>query len=256
MADPVVPPIEESKISPPSTQTPDNKKPQDSGSDMTELAKKVGSYETENKTLKEYQQQVDPVLQTIWNDPQLKKQVELAHRKRLEGTVEVEEDKGKVTKENGQQPNAAVTDTKNAMIRQIVDNFSVKHGIDKLEGDTKKDMNTKVGAMLQELLDPMGNKNLAEIMQTVSLTKLPEYLDHAYYLANKETIVKAAKEEGKKEAVAVEQGIVGSFAATSIETENITLSEKERKTAKGLGISEEKYLARKKEIAKRGNDLY
>lgn len=257
MADDVKPPVNNAQT------PPDDKKvtpPQSDQASMTKMAEELGMVRKENETLKEYQTRVNPVIETIWSDPELLKRVDQVHKKRLGIKVDDDKKPDDQASPDGEpkipaKPTSTDVDTRNAMIRTIVDGFSDKFGITKLEAEAKKEMNLKVGTMLQELLDPKGNKNLQQIMEDVSLTKLPSYLEHAYYLANKDTVVKEAKEQGKKEAQDQSRGIIGSFSSTSIETDSMTLTPQERKSADSIGVSHEKYLARKKEIAKRNNKL-
>ena len=243
----------------------DKGKGEDKTKDTADLSKKLGSLETENTTLKSYQEKVDPVLQTIWADPELYKKVEAAYKKRLSGTAaeEGEEDKEEEGEEDkdkkkDKQPvrSATDSDTRNAMIKKIVDDFSTKMKIDTLAAEDKKSMNVKVGAMLQEMLDPKGNKTLAQIMEDVPLTKLPQFLEHAYFLVNKDKVISDAKEAAKQETLTGSTGVIGGFSATSVEPDTMSLTPKEKAAAANIGVSEDKYLARKKEIAKRNNQLF
>ncbi len=252
MPDPVVEDKKEEKVETSvETSKEEKKEEKEEKPDPIKLAEDLGKYKTESEALKAYKEQVDPVIQTIWSDPELLKKVEETHNKRLglkEEKVETPEVKDGTPIRD--------TETRDAMVKQIVDSFSREKGIDKLEPDDKKDMNLKIGAMLQELLDPKGNKNLAQIMQTVSLTKLPDYLDHVYYLVNRENITKQAKEEGKTEVSNEQRGIMSGMSSSSIEPDSITLTPKEKEAAQKMGITPEKYLARKKEIASRANELF
>lgn len=223
-----------------------------SGPDVTKMAEDLGMVRKENETLKDYQARVNPVIETIWSDPELLKQVESRHKKRL-GIVDAEETSKDLQK---QTPSATDVDTRNAVIKRTVDDFSDKYGISKMESKEKQDMNTRVGTMLKDLLDPRGNKrDLAEVMQDVSLTKLPFYLEQAYFLANKDNIVAAAKEQAKKEIQDASLGVMGSFSSTSIEPDSMTLSAREKDIADNMGVTHEQYLKNKKEIAKRNNNL-
>ena len=223
----------------------------DSGDDVRKMAEELGGMRKENESLKEYQERVNPVIETIWSDPELLKQVEDRHKKRLNPDAKPA-DAAPVDKKT---PPADV-DTRNAVIRDIVDTFSEKYGITKLESKEKGEMNTRIGTMLKDLLDPKGNKrDLTQVMEDVSLTKLPFYLEQSYYLANKESLLNSAKEQGKKEVTDAGLGVVGSFSSTSIEPDTVTLSSKEKQIADNMGVTHEKYLERKKEIMKRNNEL-
>ena len=223
-----------------------------SQADTMKMAQELGMAKKENETLKDYQERVNPVIETIWSDPDLLKQVEDRHKKRLNPTKEVVKD----TPEDKSTSSPVDIDTRNAVIRDIVDKFSDRYGITKLDTEKKAEMNTKVGTMLKDMLDPNGNKkDLADVMKDVSLTKLPSFLDHAYFLSNKESMLSDAKEQGKRELQDASLGVVGSFSSTSIEPDSMTLSPREKQIAENMGIPPDKYLARKKEIAKRNNEL-
>lgn len=223
-----------------------------SAEDVRKMAEELGGMRKENESLKDYQERVNPVIETIWSDPELLKQVEERHKKRLNPDAKPAD----AAPADKKTPAPADTDTRNAVIRDIVDTFSEKYGITKLESKEKGEMNTKIGTMLKDLLDPKGNKrDLTAVMEDVSLTKLPFYLEQAYYLANKESLLASAKEQGKREVTDAGLGVVGSFSSTSIEPDTVTLSAKEKQIADNMGVTHEKYLERKKEILKRNNEL-
>lgn len=224
-----------------------------STSDAVALAEKVGKLEAENAALKSYQEKVDPVIQTIWSDQELFNKTTETHNKRLGITPTNDKDKPKDDKiAVTPQPSATEIDNRNAHIKNIVDKFSTDHGITKLEADKQKEINTKVSVELQEMLDPMGNKTLNQIMETVSVTKLPAYLEKAYFLATRTEQIEAAKKEGANQNA----GIIGSIPSSSIEESSIALSAKEKDIAAKQGVSEEKYLENKKAILERNGELF
>lgn len=250
------PPVEpqDPPPAPPVPPAGEGKKEEPKGQDPTELAQKLGTAEAENKTLKDYKDKADPVLQTIFADHELYKKVEEAHQKRL--GVATDDKKDDPKNKNGEDK-AGDTDTRRAMIVSVVNEFNKRHGMDKLTQEERTEINNKVGAQLKEMLDPMGNKaTLTQVMEDASLIKLPEFLDNAFYLVNRTKIVEQAKEQGKKEAAEENLGVVGGFSSISIEPDNAMLTLKEREIAKKMGISEDKFLARKKEIAQRRGELY
>ena len=218
--------------------------------DNTKMAEELGKLKAENEALKNYQQKVDPVIQTIWSDEELFKKTTDVHNKRLGITPQdPEEDKSEilpeVTKITGQ-----VNELRNSEVSDKINNFYTRHGVDKLDDENKKNINIKVGTILMEMLDPMNNKkDLKEVLEDVPLIKLDKFLEDAYYLATK-------NDQKAQEASSQSLGIIGSLTSQSINPDSLTLTEKERKVASQMGISEEKFLARKKEIAQRGNSIY
>ena len=217
------------------------------------MAKELGETKAKLEILEKYQTEVDPVLQTIWSDEDTLKAVTEKHNKRL-GVTPADPKPAAPTAPAA--PSAVELENRNAHIKSIVDKFSADKGIDKLDEEAKKQMNTKVGAMLQDMLNPKGNKNLQQIMEDVSLTKLPQFLENAHYLATKDERENQAREQGKQEALGQAVGVVGSMPASSVNPEQINLTPKEKDIATKMGISEERYLARKKEIAKQDGALY
>lgn len=228
---------------------PEKKEEKKEGIDPVKMAEELGSTKKENEVLAKYREQVDPLIQTITSDEELLKKVTEAHKKRLNST----ETKETLKESNGE---ARDPEARNAIIKQTVDQFSRDKGIDKLEPEARKDMNVRISNMLLEMLDNTGTRSLQQVMESVSLTRLPDFLEKAYTLANKDSIVSKAKEEGKTEALNGQRGIVGSFSSSSIEPDNMSLTPKEKEIARKMGIAEDKFLARKKEIASRQNELY
>lgn len=221
--------------------------------DQVELAKKVGQLEEENKTLKAYQAKVDPVIETIWSDQDLLNKTTEIHNKRLGVVVDKKEDPANP---KPSEPSPIEKDNRNFAVSQVVKDFNGTHGFEKLTPDQQKDFNNRVGTALQEILDPMGNKTLSQIMQDVSVTKLPKFLDSAYEHAFREEIKAQAKAEGKREAEQESLGMIGSMPSTSPDTTQITLSLKEKETCKKAGWDEVKYLENKKAIAAKGNSIF
>lgn len=229
-----------------------------SSSDAVALAEKVGKLEAENANLKQYQERVDPVIQTIWSDSDTLQKVTDVHNKRL--GINVNDDKSDKKDDKiattPVKPSATELDNRNGLIKTIVDKFSTDKGIDKLEKDKQAELNTRVGAELKEMLDPMGNKSLQQIMETVSVTKLPQFLDKAWFLATRNEQMQMAKSEGRKEVTDEGTGVIGSMASSSVTPDSVILSSKEKDVAQKLGISPEKYLENKKEIMKRDGQLF
>lgn len=219
--------------------------------DSTKMAEELGHYKKVAEDFETYKKQVDPVLETVFGSPELFQQLTDVHNKRMGITPT---DKPKVDdKIQTNQPSQIEKDNRNAIVTQIVTDFESKHGLDKLAGDQKKEMNIKIGNMLAEMLDPNGNKPVGQIMEEVSATKLPKFLEHAYYLATKDEQLEAAKNIGRQQANSDGTGIIGSIPSGSATSEEVTLTAKERETAKKMGIPEDKYLQRKKEIVEAEN---
>lgn len=227
--------------------------------DTVKLAEELGMVRKENETLKQYQDRVDPFIQTLWSDSvdqATRDKLVAAHNKRLGITPQDDGTKPNPTSNEPAKPSAMEVDNRNAHIKSITDKFSSDHGIVKLDKEKQTDINNRVGLELREMLDPMGNKTMQQIMETVSVTKLPQYLEKAWFLATRSDQIAEAKNEGRQEANNEGMGVIGSIPSSSVNPDETVLSNKEKEIAQKQGISEEKYLANKKEILKRDGQLF
>ncbi len=117
----------------------------------------------------------------------------------------------------------------------------------------KVDLNNRVLGELKDMLDPMGNKTMQQVLADVSLTKLPRFLEKAYDLATKEEQKLAAREAGKSEALGESAGIIGSLPSGSVNPSDVKLTNVEKEIARKQQITEEQYLENKKAILKRNS---
>ncbi len=231
----------------PAPQTPPatTSTPAPAGQDAVALAKRVGELEQVAKEYEDYRQKADPVLETLWTDQELLAQATAAHNKRLGIKTETPAPKTPPAQFGGD------SDTRMAMVLKTQSDFESKAGIDKLSPEDQQKVRGEVGYMIKEMLDPMGNKTMAQIWEEVSLVKLPWYLDKAHKLISRDRDLKSAQEQGKNEILSQyegERGMVGSMPGGSVSADSVTLTPQERKVAAMQGISEEDYLKSKKEI--------
>lgn len=231
--------------------TPQVQNPPTNDSDVAKMAEELGRYKKAAEDFDEYKKRVEPVLETIWSDQTLYNQVNEFHNKRLGYEAPTED---KVKTDAPPAPDPTVSDLRNSQVNQIVAQFEDKYQLNKLDSEKRKEMNTKIGVMLGEMLDPMGNKTYNQILNDVSLAKLPKYLDNAYFLATKDELIENARNIGHQQASEGATGIIGSIPSGSISENEINLTPKEKQVAQGMGVSEENYLKRKIEILKRQNE--
>jgi hypothetical protein len=223
------------------------KSPQEIAKMYVELEGKIGDQSKEIGEAREYQRKMDAVLQAIWSDPNLYNQVDLQIKK-ISGVdvpdtkpPEVPKAPEKPDEKKDQVPQPDL-DTRKAMESQIINDFFRRYGIDQMEPEKRRESQVKIGTALAEMLDPGGKKSYQQIMTEVSLQKLPRFLENAYIIANKDSLTTQAV--GK-----ADEGAIGSIPSSgSGVAETLTLSPEEREIAKKQGITEEKYLTRKKEI--------
>lgn len=204
-------------------------------------------FERVKKEYEEYRTKVDPVLETIYTDPDTLKDITIKHRKRL----------GQPVPEDTPAPGAAPAvpvvdkDTRNSQINMISDKFEEKVGIANLPADKKQEIRGMVGAMIKEMVDPKGNKDIAQVFEEISLTKLPWYFEKAYDLVTKDSQISSKIEEEKAKWENEQRGYIGGAPSTSVDLEQVTLSAEERKVAANMGLTDEQYLEQKKAIIKR-----
>ena len=142
-------------------------------------------------------------------------------------------------KDNGQ---AKPDETKLFIRDNIIDRFEDRYKIKDLEPEKAEGLRKKIGGQLQLMLDPQGTgKDLNDLMLEVPLNKLPMYFENAYKLATSDDAEEQARLRGVAEASANNQGMIGSIPSSSVNTKEIPLTDKEKVTAKKLGIAEKDY---------------
>lgn len=224
--------------------------------DPVALAKRVGELEVQNKELNEYKQKADPVLETLYSDSGLLQSAIKIHNKRMGITTnEPPADPNAPADPNNPNPAPVAPsydpDNRAATINLTMDKFESEVGISKLDPEKKQEIRGQIGNMLKEMLDPKGNKNINQVLDEVSLTKLPWYLKQSFTLISRDADVASAIERGKVEAKGEQDagtGSIGSLASGDLPIDQIGLTGKEKEVAAKMGVSEEDYLKNKKEI--------
>jgi hypothetical protein len=210
-----------------------------------EAQKKLGEQGSELEMHRDFTQKANVMLAAIAKDPSregiVKKWIE-----ELNKTDDDGENKDK------KQDNSELLGVKNDIEDQrslkeneIVDIFNATYGLNKLEPDQRKAMNTKVGVALQEIVDPLGKfENYKDMIRSIPLSRLSKVLDNAFFLANKNAI-----ESGEIKVPTVTPGAMGQMSSSAGQPEDpISLTADEKKAAAGMGITEDKYLENKKKI--------
>ena len=134
-------------------------------------------------------------------------------------------------------------DTRIAVEKQVVKDFESELGIDKLDGDNKLNLQKKIGKELEEMLDPEGKLQASELIQKISLDKLPSLLRKAYKLATADDERERARIRGlvqARENRDAEFGTIPSFSSTS--NGKVQLSPDELKVAKRFNMTPEEYV--------------
>lgn len=253
-SDPITPPATppDGGATPPTPPTDPNLKLEDLNKQIGEMSAKVKDYD-------DYKKRVEPILSAIYSDPEAYEKVNKSYQK-LMGVKVDDDDKGDdkdKKKPPVEDPSKKIeNDNRNALISSAVKSWESQNGIDKLTVEDKATLNNKVLTELKAMLDPMNTgKSGADLLAGVSVANVPTILEKAYYLATRnEREVKIA-EDALKKVQNEELGLIGSVPGGSITESDVKLTEKEKSIAKKQGITEEKYLANKKEIMKRKGSI-
>ena len=221
-----------------------------------EAEKKIGEQSTSVAEAKKLKEQTDVMLRAIWSNPDLYRQVESGINAYLSG--EKLPDAREKTKPNkgGEEAkrmevSPEVDDIRKATENRILEEFRSNFGYNNLPAKESQEKFTKTAVVLAELLDPSGKKSVKEIVAGVPLDRLPKYLRYAHRIAHSADVEKQAKRSALASAEENKAASIGSFPASSGKTEGkIKLSDRERKIASAMGISEEDYAKNKAAIEK------
>lgn len=213
------------------------------------LEKKMGEHSSSVEEAKKLKEDMGLVLQAIYADPELKTGVEKQLRKVM-GLEQPSKDEGEDTKKTqDKEEKTTQDDTRRAMEKYIIRDFEDKKGLNHLNQEERQTLYKRIGNELVDMVDPGGNKNYGEILDSISLEKLPAMLDKAYQLANQDGEIEKATKKAAAEARESQAGQIGSLPSSGTSTDAIRLTPSEKEAAKKLGVSEDKFLQRKKEIA-------
>lgn len=163
---------------------------------------------------------------------------------------------GKTTPETPAQPQndprvsrleAELNDTRLSTQSGIFEKFEGKYGL-REETDDTKEIKTRIGNTIKQMVAPKSPKTPAEIIATLPLDVLPQYLENAYKLATADD----EKERVRRKTIAQtrmnQDATFSDSPSTSLRENTTSLTAEEKKVARGLGITEEKYLSQKKSL--------
>lgn len=199
-----------------------------------ELEKKIGKRSEDENKVRSQLQQWEKLGQVLESDPELYKQVEAAVT-RLSG-------KKTDTTENDQA--SGIKDIRLTQENSIVNEFERDFGINNLSTDKREALHKSIAQELADMLDPGGKKTVREVLDSIPLPRLRNYLDKAYKLASSNDREEKARLEAFVEAKQNREASFGTFPSSSVARQG-QLTEEERKVAKRMGISEEDYLKNK-----------
>ena len=199
-----------------------------------ELSSKLGAQGVELGQARQLTRQMQVVLQAIEGSPQAKTLIE----------AELVKISGKAP-EGDKKPDGEVkTDAsvKRAVEGQIIREFEEKQGLTTLNPDERQVIYARIGTELTEMLDPGGTKSQAEVLDSIDLTKLPQMLERALFLANRDGEIEKATKAGMVRAQQNRGGMIGSIPSSgSVSSPGQALTAEEREVARSLSMSDEEY---------------
>lgn len=233
------------------------KSQQEAEKSYQELERKFGEHSKEVEEARKLRDQTDTLLRAIWADPDLYRQVEQGIQKYAKGEVIPDERKPVPQKEQPKdaiQTDPAISDMKKSQENKILDDFFTRYGYKELGEQEKKDAYAKLSLSLAEIVDPAGNRPIKEVLESIPLSKLPRFLENAHRIANYDMAINQAKQSalGSREN---DEAVIGSFSSSASKSRanQVTLTNRERETARKMGISEDDYLKQKAEIQKQNS---
>jgi phage I-like protein len=225
------------------TQAPSNlpekfkgKSPEEIADMYLQLEKKFGEHSKEVNDARQYLQERAVINELLAEDKELYSMFETRLKKKY---TPKDESDGEV------KSDPRINDLRKSEENRIIGDFQRTLGIDQMPAEKRIEVMKKVSSELAEMVDPGGNKPIGQIISETSLSKLPKLLENAYFLAYKDSLI----DKGKLEPDLASIGSIATASSGKSDPIN-TLTERERDIAKKLGVSEDKYLERKKQINK------
>lgn len=162
--------------------------------------------------------------------------------------------KGEIQKISGQaEPNGEAKprdDIRIATENSLINNFESKYGLDTIESDKRKQLYSKIGDELRDIVDPTGQMAYEEAVSQIPLDRLPKYLEKAYRLATQDDRDEQSRSEGYLKARQNNQATIGSISSSGVSSARIELTPEQKITAKKMRLSEDDYRKQLEEMAK------
>lgn len=209
-----------------------------------ELEKKIGDQGKEVEDTRKEISQWKALGQVISESPDIKSALEKEIAKR--SGKKTEDDK----KEEKKEDKLKRDDTRIAMEDQIINKFETDRGIDTLPKEKKSDLDKAIGRELVDMLDPTGTKSPSEIIASIPVNRLPNYLEKAYKLATADDKEERTRSQEFVEARRNREATIGSISSSGVKTSDIELTQSEREAARRMHVTEEQYKKNKAAILK------
>jgi len=222
------------------------KKLGEQSSEVAEARKKVDEALKLQTDAAKARETLQELTELIYKDPERIKTVEGWY---TSGKSTNQPQDGKASPTDGSSPlsqiSPQVEDTRRALQDQIFDEFYGKHGINKLPTKEKQEALQKISFQFADLFDPTGKMTISQIVAQRPLSSLRRDLEKSFRLTDI-----SESSQGSDAQAQNDQAAIGSLAGKTIREDELKLTANEEQMAKNLGITPEKYLERKKEIAK------
>ncbi|MCR4263660.1 MAG: hypothetical protein NUV98_02990 [Candidatus Roizmanbacteria bacterium] len=223
------------------------KKMGEHSSEVAEARKKVDEALKLQTDAAKARETLQELTELIYDDPERIKAVEGWYAKKTGKSLDQNKD-GKDSPSDSSaslsQNQPMVDDTRSALQDQIFDEFYERHGIDKLPQKEKQEALQKISFEFADLFDLSGKKTISQIVSGRPLKSLRRDLEKAFRLSN------IGESSQGDEPNSNDQAAIGSLSGKTIREDSDKLTAQEEQMAKNLGISPDKYLERKKQIAK------
>lgn len=203
-----------------------------------ELEKKLGAHSQELGATRKEIEQWRVLGSLIKNNPTL--------AKAIEAEIDLIDGKKTTTQE---QPSVR-DDVRISAEQNIIEKFESKYGLAHLPAEKRQVLNKKIGEALAEMVDPSGTKSLPEILNSISLVRLPKFLDNAYKLVAGDDREERARMEAYVTARQNSEATFSSFPSSQSRSDSITLTPAQKAAAKGMGMTEEDYIKELRAINK------
>ena len=206
------------------------KNPQDMWVSYQELEKKLDEQATRIKSAEDFENQIAPVLNAVWTDPELLTTV----RSKLGGTQVPITSSPSTQKKAEEKPEVSgqfIADILAVEEERIVRDFEKEHGLDGLSPEELKKERALIGQVLGRWTEPS---------KRIPLSRLPTLLKDAYVIAHKGELAEKAKAEALAEGKSAQAASIGTVPSKGGEAEpTVELTPKEREVAEKAG----KYLS-------------
>lgn len=213
----------------------------------SELETKLGGTAEEIKEAKKIKDEMSVVMNALWRQPELYRQVERAIQDFQQGgqlpntrdRMGNDESNAGTRKGSTEKKDSSDDEVRTVTQNQIISGFEERTGLKKLPTEQRQKLSQKIASELAEMADPGGTLTIPQVIKKIPLPQLEKYLEKAYKLAVADRFL----DQGTS---LQDIGSIGGMSSGGGKADNQHgLSEKELEVARKLGISPDKYAKQK-----------